>query len=97
MSRIAKYVQMTVKPEFEQELLERLGKVKAASARESGTELWILHSVRDQPRTYAMYEIYSDAESTEAHENLPELTDLLPRLAGMLDGDYTLLVLDEMR
>jgi quinol monooxygenase YgiN len=96
MNRIAKYVQMTVKPEFEQELLERLGRVRAASADESGTELWILHSVRDRPRTYAMYEIYSDAESTESHEQLPALTDLLPRLPAMLEGDFTLVVLDEM-
>ncbi len=96
MSRIAKYVQLTAKPEFEQELLERLGKIKAASAAEAGTDLWILHSVRDHPRTYAMYEIYSDAEAVEAHDKLPELTDLLPRLAGLLETDYTLLILDEM-
>ncbi|MFI8794155.1 putative quinol monooxygenase [Streptomyces sp. NPDC055105] len=97
MTRIAKYVQMTVKPEFEAELLEQLGQIRAAAAKEAGTEIWILHSVRDQPRTYTMYEIYSDAEATEAHEQLPELVALLPRLPGMLENDFTLVVLDEMQ
>ncbi len=96
MSRIAKYVQMTVKPEFEAELLERLGRVSAAAAAEPGTDIWILHSVADRPRTYAMYEIYRDAEANEAHEQLPELVDLLPRLPGMLEGDYTLTLLHEL-
>lgn len=96
MSRIAKYVSLTVKPEHEQELLERLGAVRAAAAREEGTDFWTLHAVRDQPHTYAMYEIYRDEQANAAHEELPELVDLLPRLDGLLAGPYSLVLLDEL-
>jgi len=96
MTRIAKYVRMTVKPEHEQELLERLGRIRVAASEEVGTDFWTLHIVRDEPHTYAMYEIYRDAEANEAHEQLPDLVDLLPRLAGMLTAPASLTLLDEI-
>lgn len=94
--RVSKYVHMKVLPEHEEELLRSLRAIQAATAGEPGTELWILHAVRGKPLEYAMYEIYSDEEANLAHEQLPELVDLLPRLAGLLDGDYRLDVLEEM-
>ena len=93
---VAKYVHMKVLPEHEEELLRSLRAIQAASGGEEGTELWVLHAVRGKPLEYAMYEIYRDEEANLAHEQLPELNDLLPRLAGMLDGGYTLHVLEEM-
>jgi quinol monooxygenase YgiN len=95
--RVAKYVHMKVLPQHEEELLTRLRAIQAATRTEPGTELWILHEVRDKPLEYAMYEIYSDEEANVAHEKLPELVDLLPRLEGLLDGGFQLHVLEEMK
>ncbi len=42
-----------------------------------------------------MYEIYRDEEANLAHEQLPELVDLLPRLKHLLEAPFELLVMDE--
>ena len=95
MSRVAKFVLLTPKADHEKELIERLERVRAAAREEDGTHFWTLHNVRDTERTYAMYEIYADEQANLAHEDLPELVDLLPRLENLLEGPFQLIVMDE--
>ena len=95
MARVAKFVMLTPKPEHEKELIERLERVRTAAREEVGTHFWTLHGVRDTERTYAMYEIYADEQANLAHEELPELVDLLPRLEHLLEGPFQLVVMDE--
>jgi quinol monooxygenase YgiN len=95
VSRVAKFVRLTPKAEHEAELIDRLQRVRAAARTEVGTDFWTLHSVRGTERTYAMYEIYRDEESNLAHEQLPELVDLLPRLGHLLEAPFELLEMDE--
>jgi len=95
MPRVAKFVMLTPKPEHEQELIERLERVRAAAREEVGTDFWTLHGVRNTERTYAMYEIYVDEQANLVHEDLPELVDLLPRLEHLLEGPFQLVLMDE--
>ncbi len=95
MTRVAKYVQLTARPEREAELLTRLAAVQQAAAEEPGTDIWILHTVPGQPNTYAMYEIYRDEQASAEHEQLPALRELLPELNDMLVEPFTLVALEE--
>ncbi len=51
---------------------------------EPGTEIHILHQVKDDPDTLFFYELYTDEEANKAHAASSALAECLPKLAGLL-------------
>ena len=51
---------------------------------EPGTEVHILHQVKDDPDTLFFYELYTDQEANKAHAASTALAECLPKLAGLL-------------
>lgn len=65
-------VEMTVKPEYEQEFLDYVASfVEKVHANEPGTLLYVLTSHPTEPHTYLWVERYRNQEALQAHMEAP--------------------------
>jgi quinol monooxygenase YgiN len=95
MPAVAKFVLLPLRPDTKREFLELLEANRQHTKQEPGTQLWTLHSVRDQPDSVAMYEVYDDEDASKAHDTgNPALAVILDRLPEFLSGEPTILTLD---
>jgi quinol monooxygenase YgiN len=94
---VVKLISIVPDPDRREELLSLLDTVKRASEQEPGTEVWTLHTSRsDQSRLY-LYERYRDEEAVEAHDELPELRELLSRIGDLVAETPSVEILDVLR
>ena len=75
---------LTVKAGQEQEF-ERIMSIAASKVREEpGNRAYILHSYKQDPRVFILYEEYDDQAALEAHR--AHLRDMGIDLGALLDG-----------
>lgn len=92
---VAKFVLLPLLPERKEEFLQLLEANRQHTKQEPGTRMWTLHSVRDQPDSVAMYEVYDDEDASDAHDTgNPPLQQILRELPEFLSGEPTILTLD---
>ena len=95
MPPVAKFILLEIRPERRAEFMELLEANRQHTKKESGTREWTLHTVRDQPDSVAMYEVYEDEEAAAIHDNEnPALATILERLPEFMVGTPTILTLD---
>ena len=52
--------------------------------------------LRDEPRSYAVYESFTSEEAEEAHRNTPHFAAIAPDLIECIDGTYVREFLDPL-
>ena len=94
---ISLIVQMTIKPEHEQEFLAVCQEfADRVHAEEPGVLLYALTKHPTEPHTYVWLERYKDAATLEAHGNTPEMQAVKPKLAIWLAKPPTVLKLEQL-
>lgn len=61
---------------------------------EAGTELHVIHQVKDSPDVVVFYELYSDADALAVHSSGEALKAIFPKLAGLVAGPPEMLILE---
>jgi len=88
---------MKVKEDKEDEFL-RLAKALTEKVRETEPETvaYEFFKLREEPRSYAVYESFTSEAAEEAHRNTPHFQELAPDLVECLDGTYIREYLDPL-
>ncbi len=55
-------------PGHEEEVAQIFGKLEAASRKEPGCLMYVVHRHKDDPRTFFIYEQYKDDAALQAHK-----------------------------
>ena len=74
-------------PEFEEEVKEATSKLAAETRKEPGSELFLVHTRNDAPRSLAFYEIYENDAAFELHKTLPHATSYFEFVKGKILDD----------
>ena len=74
-------------PEFEEEVKEATAKVASETRKESGSELFLVHTRNDGPPSLAFYEIYENDAAFELHKTLPHATSYFEFVKGKIVDD----------
>jgi len=61
---------------------------------EAGTELHVVHQVKDSPDTVVFYEVYTDATAAAVHSSGEALKAIFPKLTGLVTGPPEMLTLE---
>ena len=74
-------------PEFEKEVKAATAKLAAETRKEPGSELFLVHTRNDAPRSLAFYEIYENDAAFELHKTLPHATSYFEFVKGKIVDD----------
>lgn len=86
MPKIAVFATLTAKPGRGAELVEALSQLAEAVEGEPGTEIYVLHTLRDDPDKVMFYELYTDSDSFKAHGASEAMKAAGPELGELLAG-----------
>jgi quinol monooxygenase YgiN len=75
-------------PGHENEVAEIFTKLQAASRREPGCLMYIVHRHKDDPRHFFIYEQYRDEAALQAHRNTPHFQQYALKALGSI-GERT--------
>lgn len=94
-SKVAVHVKLTATPGKGDELVKAfLSLYDGPLDTEPGTEMHVIHQVKDEPDTIVFYEVYTDAEASKAHSAGEALRAVFPKLAGLVSGPPETLILE---
>ena len=71
-------------PGHENEVAEIFTKLQAASRREPGCLMYIVHRHKDDPRHFFIYEQYRDEAALQAHRNTPHFQEYALKTLGSI-------------
>lgn len=94
MGKVAKYVELPLRPEKVEEFRALLEANRQHTKIEVGTLEWASYDVIGKPNSVAMFEVYADESASQEHDRSPALAPILERLDEFLDGAPTIVSLE---
>ena len=86
MAPIVIFTRLIARPGRRNELLDAFAPFLDAVADEPGTEVFVMHTARDDADIVLFYEVYRDDAALAAHRDSDAVRDLVPRLGDLLAG-----------
>ena len=83
---IALHATLQAKPGRRDALVDALDAIRVESAREPGTFVFTVHTVRDDDRTVFCYEVYRDEAAQTAHREGTALQAMMSAFADLVEG-----------
>ena len=87
MPRVAYLVRMVAKEGMAEEVREQLLSNPAISEGEEGSILFALHSSKEDPNEFWIYEVWDSEEAVNAHESSEPLLEYREKLRPMVEGE----------
>jgi quinol monooxygenase YgiN len=92
-AKVAVVAKLLVQPGKLDEAVAVLGRLIDAANGEAGTEMYVLHTAKDDPEAVWFYELYTDDEALGAHSTSPAMSAVFGDLGPLLGGPPELHVL----
>jgi autoinducer 2-degrading protein len=86
MVRIVIFTRLTARPGRRAELLAAFDDLHDAAQREDGTEVFVMHTARDDADAVLFYEVYRDQAALDRHRESPAVRALVARLGDLVAG-----------
>jgi quinol monooxygenase YgiN len=87
MEKLILIANINMIPGFEQELKKATIALAAETRKETGCELFLIHTRNDTPQTIFFYEIYQDKEAFEQHKVFAYAKRFFEFLKGRVEND----------
>ena len=84
MNPIVIFTRLTALPGRRDDLLAAFAALLEAVKSEPGTEMFVMHTARDDDDVVLFYEVYRDEASLAAHRDSDAVRAVVPRLDGLL-------------
>lgn len=86
MAKVAVVATMKAREGKRNEVVQALSALVEAAAKEQGTEVYVLHTVQDDPDAIVFYELYADADALAAHGGSDTMKQVGGSLRDLLAG-----------
>lgn len=80
------FTRLTARPGCRNDLLAAFAPLLDAVAHEPGTEVFAMHTARDEADVVLFYEVYRDDAALAAHRESSAVRAVVPRLGDLLVG-----------
>ncbi len=97
MNPIVITVVLTAKPGRRDELLTAFGALCDAAEGESGTIVFAVHTVDDDPDRVVCYEVYRDRDALSEHQRSEAVATMVTALAALIAGPPSISYLSPVR
>ena len=84
MARIVIFTRLTARPGRRADLLAAFAPLLDAVADEPGTEVFVMHTARDDADVVLFYEAYQDEAALATHRESEAVRAVIPRLGDLL-------------
>lgn len=84
MAPIAIFTRLTARPGRRAELIAAFTPLLEAVAREPGTEVFVMHTARDETDVVLFYEAYRDEAALATHRESEAVRSIVPLLGALL-------------
>jgi len=87
MEKLILIATINILPGFEEEVKKATIDLAVETRKETGSELFLIHTRDDSPRTIFFYEIYKSPEAFEQHKVFAYTQSYFELLKGRIDSD----------
>jgi len=87
MKNLILIAKIDIIPGFEEELKKETITLAVETRKETGSELFMIHTQDDLPQTIVFYEIYSSEEAFELHKTFAYTKRYFELLKGRIEND----------
>jgi quinol monooxygenase YgiN len=84
VAQVVIFTRLTASPGRRDELVAALEKLGAATRREAGAEIFVVHPARDEPEVVLGYEVFADDAALTTHRASEHVAAIGPQLTELL-------------
>ena len=87
MEKLILIANINMVPGFEEEVKKATIALAAETRKETGCELFLIHTRNDSPQTLVFYEIYHSEEAFQQHKTFAHAENFFEFLKGRVEND----------